>query len=165
MVKKKPKVGRPTAYKPEYCQQVIEHMKGGLSIASFAVSVGVSRETLWKWGRRYPEFRNACEIAKDASQIWFEKLALAIASGQHKTLKDDKGVARYKDANPGMLMFLMSRRFRDYHDPKARMFGGYGGDEYQDDHEFDDESEIDKRLEKQMERHNARTARRKKGTA
>lgn len=166
MVKKKPKVGRPSGYKPEYCQQVIDHMRNGMSIASFAAAVGVSRETIWKWGKAYPEFRNACEVAKEASQIWFERLAIAIASGQHKTLTDDKGVKRFANANPGMVMFLMSRRFPDYQDPKARMFGS-GGESYSDDddEDLDDEEAIDRELEKEMKRYNERESRKKTKTS
>lgn len=165
-MKKKPKVGRPSSYRPEYCQLVIEHMKGGMSIASFAAAVGVSRETIWKWGKEHPEFRNACEVAKDTSQIWFERLALAIASGQHKTLKDENGIARYKDANAGMLMFLMSRRFSDYQDPKAKMFGPGGEDDSDDDDEdLDDEAAIDRDLEKELKRHNERESRKKTKTS
>lgn len=166
MVKKKPKAGRPSGYKPEYCQLVIDHMKNGMSIAAFAASVGVSRKTIWKWGKDHPEFCNACEVAKETAQIWFERLALAIASGQHKTLKDDKGIARYKDANPGMVMFLMSRRFSDYQDPKAKLLSGASDSVFDDDDEMeDDEDLLDKDIEKEVQRRNARKSRRKEKTA
>jgi hypothetical protein len=155
---RKSNAGRPTAYKPEYCQSVIEHMKNGMSIASFAATVGVSRETIWKWGKAYPEFRNACEVAKEASQMWWEKLAIAVATGQHKTMADAHGVVRFKDANHGMIMFLMSRRFTDYHDPKSRM-----REEYDDTEEnVDDEDEVNEKLKKEMERYNARARRKEK---
>lgn len=166
MVKKKPKAGRPSGYKPEYCQLVIEHMKSGKSIAAFAAAVGVSRETIWKWGKAHPEFRNACEVAKDTAQIWFETLALLIATGQHKIHVDLKGQKPYANANPSMVMFLMSRRFSDYQDPSAKAMAGISDNPFDDDDELeDDEDLLDKEIEKEVQRRNARKSRRKEKTA
>lgn len=158
------RLGRPTAYKPEYCEMVVAHMRNGMSIASFAAAVGVSRETIWKWGKAYPEFRNACGVAKETSQVWWEKLAIAIATGQHKELKDSDGNKRFENANAGMVMFLMARRFPDYHDKSHMMTGAGPGDEFEDEDEDsdDDDESLNAQLAKELERVNARNERKKK---
>jgi len=56
-------IGRPTAYRRSYCQKVIEHMKDGKSLASFAASIGTHREVLWAWRKRHEEFNHACNTA------------------------------------------------------------------------------------------------------
>jgi transposase-like protein len=102
-------MGAPSKYKADYCAMIIDCMGQGKSLAAFAAQIGVGREVLWKWRKRHTEFDNACKIAIDASQTWWELLAMAVASGaasEHKT---------YKKANSGMVMFMMSRRFPDYY--------------------------------------------------
>ena len=68
----KPKVGRPTLYRPEYCAQVIEWGKLGKSRAWFAASLGTSRRVMLEWASLYPEFHNALEIATEFAQLWWE---------------------------------------------------------------------------------------------
>jgi hypothetical protein len=115
-VKKDAPRGRPTLYKREYCQKVVEMMGQGLSIAAFCSEIGVGRDAVYNWQGQYPEFDLACKAAKEASQRWWEKLAMLIASGKNKDI-DDKGKAlsQYKNANHGMVMFMMGRRFPDYY--------------------------------------------------
>lgn len=103
--------GRPTKYKPEYCEMVIEHMRTGKSLNSFAASLRTHRSVLYKWMDQFSEFRDACQTAQALSQEWFEDFAAQAMKGDlfHP---DYKG--RYDKYNPNMLQFLMSRRFRDY---------------------------------------------------
>jgi len=53
--------GRPTTYKPEYCQLLLEHMDRGMSFESFAghPKVGVSRATLYQWKEDNKDFSDA----------------------------------------------------------------------------------------------------------
>lgn len=103
------KPGRPSSYKPEYCDLVIELMSKGASIAAVAAELKVARAQIFKWGEEYPEFRSACDAGKELAQQWWEKLAGGVASGAASTH------AVHKKANHGMIMFLMSRRFPDYY--------------------------------------------------
>ena len=48
--------GRPTKYKPEFCEIAIECGKQGMGKAEIASKLGVVRETLWDWGNKKPEF-------------------------------------------------------------------------------------------------------------
>ena len=50
--------GRPTKYKPEFCEIAIECGKQGMGKAEIASKLGVVRETLWDWGNKKPEFSN-----------------------------------------------------------------------------------------------------------
>lgn len=102
------KVGRPSKYKKRFCKTVIEMMAEGKSLAAVAKEIGVSRKILNDWMIRHEEFREACNIGKDAAQEWWEKLAVLVATGRHDETP-------YKKANHGMIQFLMSRRFPDYY--------------------------------------------------
>lgn len=103
------KPGRPSKYKPEYCDVAIELMRKGQSIAAVAAELKVPRKTIFEWGEANPDFRSALETGKDLSQQWWEQLAGGVASGQASTH------AVHKKANYAMIMFMMSRRFPDYY--------------------------------------------------
>ena len=67
--------GRPTDYKPEYCERVIELGKTGASIVEMATEIGVDRKTLeTAWPTAFPEFLQAFTQAKQFSQVWWEKV-------------------------------------------------------------------------------------------
>ena len=69
------KVGRPTDYRPEYCEQVILLGKEGKSHAQIACELSVSRQTLYDWQAAHPEFLDAIKEARDYAQAWFENIA------------------------------------------------------------------------------------------
>lgn len=71
--------GRPTDYKPEYCQMVIDHMAEGLSFESFAGAIGVSKQTLYDWAERNKEFLDAKKTAFEKSRLFWEKVGINIA--------------------------------------------------------------------------------------
>lgn len=79
--KKRP-VGRPTKYRPEYCEQLIECMKRGAWLNSFAAQIGVSRNTLDLWAARHEEFAEALAIGKAAAAAWWENIGRGIAAGK-----------------------------------------------------------------------------------
>lgn len=65
---------RPSSYKPEYCERVIELGKQGYSVVEMACDVGVSRNTIEQaWPARYPDFLKAFEQARAESQAWWEE--------------------------------------------------------------------------------------------
>jgi hypothetical protein len=80
--------GRPTAYRPEYAEQLIEYFsvkpcafeerensKGEIqritipaslpTMAGFACKIGVHRETILNWSKNHPEFFDALKLAKE----------------------------------------------------------------------------------------------------
>lgn len=71
--------GRPSKFKPTYCNLLIEHLAEGASIASFAAEIGVSRSTINQWAEDNPEFSEALKIAKAKCSAWWERQLRAIA--------------------------------------------------------------------------------------
>jgi hypothetical protein len=82
MKKKSNPEGRPTLYKPEYCQLIVDHMKEGNSVTSFAALVGVVKDTIYEWFKRYPEFADAFKKAKELEELWYEKAGKASMVGK-----------------------------------------------------------------------------------
>lgn len=67
--------GRPTDYRPEYCERIIEMGKRGLSVVQMACELDVVRNTMERtWTEEYPEFLIAFNKAKQESQSWWEKV-------------------------------------------------------------------------------------------
>lgn len=64
--------GRPTAYKPEYCEQVIELGRAGKSKVQMAAHFDVCRKTIDNWAEENPEFLRALERAMIHAQDWWE---------------------------------------------------------------------------------------------
>ena len=66
--------GRPTLYRREYCDQIVDAMATGLSAEAAAARIGISARSLFNWQRQHPEFlqafrraaRSACCIGKSA---------------------------------------------------------------------------------------------------
>ena len=92
--------GRPTDYRPEYCQMIKEHMKNGATVLSFAASIGKCKDSVYTWARngKHPEFTVALREAKALSEAHWEKV-IAL-----KTIKKTEG-------SDALLMFWMKNRF------------------------------------------------------
>jgi hypothetical protein len=71
--------GRPTTYKSEYCEAVVEHMAEGASLTSFAASVGAARSTINEWMEHNEEFSEAVKKGKARCAAWWEKIGRAQA--------------------------------------------------------------------------------------
>jgi len=72
-------LGRPTKYDPAYCDRLIEHMKDGASVLSFAASIGVSRATINVWAAAHPDFLEALNAGKAACGAWWEARGREVA--------------------------------------------------------------------------------------
>lgn len=68
------RVGRPTKYKEEYCQKLIDHMAEGYSFDSFAGIVDVNIDTLYEWAKVHAEFSDAKSIGTAKSMAWWERI-------------------------------------------------------------------------------------------
>ena len=90
------KFGRPTNYRPEYCQAIVDYfadpesweintdMKGSSkaipsgkmpTVARWCHQIGVSTRVLDDWQRRYPEFAEAYQMARELQQSFAIELA------------------------------------------------------------------------------------------
>jgi AcrR family transcriptional regulator len=66
--------GRPSLYKPEYCERVLELGREGMSVVEMAAEIGVSRSTLEEhWPAAHEEFCEAFARARELSQAWWER--------------------------------------------------------------------------------------------
>ena len=66
--------GRPSEYREEYCERVIELGKEGMSVVEMAAEIGVHRETLEQnWPTAHEEFSEAFARARLLSQAWWER--------------------------------------------------------------------------------------------
>ena len=68
-------VGRPTKYKPEYCEEVIRLGKEGKSIAQMAAFFDVDKASVFRWAEECDDFRTALARARVHSQNWWEDKA------------------------------------------------------------------------------------------
>lgn len=76
--------GRPSKYKKEFCEKLIEHMKQGLSFESFASIAGCNRSIVHDWSDRHKEFKLAKEIGESHSRLFWEKVLIAGSLGKVK---------------------------------------------------------------------------------
>lgn len=74
--------GRPTAYKPEYCQMMLDFFDRDYteivdgkreasnfpSVAGFARKIGVAKSTLYEWAKHHEAFSNVLSQCKDAQE-------------------------------------------------------------------------------------------------
>ena len=68
--------GRPTEYRPEYCELVIAEMAKGYSIGAFAGGINVTRKTVSNWMETYPEFFQAVSRGKAVRLRQWETAAM-----------------------------------------------------------------------------------------
>jgi len=67
------KLGRPTKYKEEYDEKVIELGKLGYHVEEMACAFAINTDTLYEWGRNYSSFSEAFTRAKLHSLCWYLK--------------------------------------------------------------------------------------------
>ena len=75
-------IGRPTLYRPELCDQIIEAMGEGLSADAAAAKVGISVRSLYYWQQEHPEFLQAVQEGRIRALLWWEERALEMAQGK-----------------------------------------------------------------------------------
>lgn len=98
-------VGRPTLYKPEYCELLIEHMGSGLSFEAFAGVVGVCKKTLYDWEKANPEFLHAKSEGLEKARLFWEKL------GVNNIINESFGKDGSRSLNSTVWIFNMKNRF------------------------------------------------------
>jgi hypothetical protein len=68
--------GRPSDFKEEHCELLIEHMRNGLSFESFAGVAGCCRKTIYNWLEQHPQFLHAKSVGTGLSAIFWEKAGI-----------------------------------------------------------------------------------------
>ena len=107
-------VGRPTKYKPEYCERVIALGKEGYSHAELAADLEVDKASLYDWAAAHEEFSTALRAAKTYEQAWFEREA--------------RSNMKNRDFNANLWYRSAASRFReDYTERKETQLTGANG--------------------------------------
>lgn len=110
--------GRPTLYKPEFCDVAVEMGAQGKSLAQIAAACGVARVTLWEWVDKHPAFAEAIARARDLALSWWEEQA-------HVGMWESPEGARL---NPQLWSRSMAARFPDdYRESKKLEHTGANG--------------------------------------
>lgn len=105
--------GRPTTYKPEYCETVIELGKKGYSRVEIAEALDVHRDTLQEWAKVHPEFSVASRRSEQAAQACLERMGRTALETPHQPF------------NTGLYTRTMSVRFpADWRESKDVNVGG-----------------------------------------
>lgn len=121
-------VGRPSKYKLEYCEMLIEHMSGGYSFESFAGTIRVNRDSLYEWEKVHPEFSDAKKVGVEASRLFWEAQGI---DGLYSTTEynEDGKPLKSKSINASIWIFNMKNRFRDqWHDKQQIEHSGHIAD-------------------------------------
>ena len=66
-------MGRPTKYKKEMCETVIELMREGASQEEVIGSLDISKDTYYRWKEEHEEFSDAIKRGIRLSQTWWER--------------------------------------------------------------------------------------------
>ncbi len=68
-----------TNYKPEYNEQLTEHLAQGLTLESFAEKINESKETLSIWFNTDLEYRKSLKLGNELARKWAENQPFSIA--------------------------------------------------------------------------------------
>lgn len=74
--KPKKKLGRPTLYKPEYCEKIQEMGAQGCSLHQISARLGISLQCFAEWREKHKAFGEAVSRARDLAQAWWEDKAM-----------------------------------------------------------------------------------------
>ena len=72
-------VGRPTLYRPEFCNIVIDDAALGHTLGATCAILGVDRGTINDWAASHPDFAKAVARAKSIRQRFYEGHVIDIA--------------------------------------------------------------------------------------
>lgn len=74
-----------TRYNSSMCQTILNIAEQGGHVPAMMRAIGIlSKDTFYRWLREYPEFNEAYEASKVASQAFYEEILLAGAIGKIK---------------------------------------------------------------------------------
>lgn len=94
--------GRPSEYKEEYAEAIIDHMAAGGSIEEFAGKMRISKQSIYNWKEKFPEFLDAINVGTEASHAFWAQVGRDLATGRGDS----------KDGNPTAWIFNMKNRFK-----------------------------------------------------
>jgi hypothetical protein len=66
-------MSRPTKYKEEYNQKILDLMKEGCSIAEICLELDICKQTFYNWCEQNKEFLDSKKKGEDFSEGWWMK--------------------------------------------------------------------------------------------
>lgn len=89
-------VGRPSLYRPHYCDELVQLMSTGLSLTASMGEMGFTRRTAHDWAAQHPEFSHAIALGHAKRSAFLERKGISAESGPAVTF----AVAALKNCNP-----------------------------------------------------------------
>lgn len=71
--------GRPSRFRRDFCDEIVEFCREGRSISEYADHIDVSRATLNNWAAQHAEFLEALSRAKAGALAWWARQARRVA--------------------------------------------------------------------------------------
>lgn len=68
--------GRPTKYKPQYCEEMLEMARTGRGPTAFAAQIGVARSSLYEWAKDNKAFSDALERSKQLVEEYLVEMGM-----------------------------------------------------------------------------------------
>lgn len=93
------RMGRPTKYKPEFCERIIELATIGKTVQQWAAELGVSVPTLDEWAAVHEDFSQAKSKARSLCQNWWIE--------QARRLSQETGTYVGKRSEVAVLIFAL----------------------------------------------------------
>ena len=75
------RIGRPSSYRWEFCDRIIQLMAEGRSLDGCAALLGVHPDSLNEWQKVHPEFSVAVRAGRAAATAFWETRLLDVAQG------------------------------------------------------------------------------------
>lgn len=94
--------GRPTKYKPEYCEELIEYMAKGFSFEAFAGKIQTHKDTLYEWCKVHKDFSDAKSLGLSRALVFWEEIGI-------RGLWNEEGGPKLNTAN---YIFQLKNRFK-----------------------------------------------------
>lgn len=128
--------GRPTDYKPAFCQRAAELAENGATDFEIAQALECHPRTLYRWMAEHPEFRQSIKLGKECADERVERSLYHRANGYSfpaVKVMQDKGlpvVVAYTEHVPpdptSISLWLRNRRPDDWKDNRG-ITGANGG--------------------------------------
>jgi len=95
------KIGRPTKYRKEMCETMLDLFKGGAIVAEVCAELDIHRDTFYQWVKEKPEFSDTYKKGKELAESWWAKTGQAGMLGELE-----------QPINSSMWIFNMKARFK-----------------------------------------------------
>lgn len=92
-------MSRPSKYNSKLCEEVTKFMAEGYSKQALAGKLGISRDTLYEWGKVHKEFSDTIKVGESMSTLFWEQIGM------------DGMMGKIKGFRPAVWIFIMKNRF------------------------------------------------------